>query len=588
MHARICYRITPKPLAHQFEVSLRFFPREGQSEVLLSLPAWIPGSYMIREFARNIVHIEADQNHEPVSLEKLDKHTWRVQLRDAGAVHVLYRVYAWDMSVRTSYLDTLRGFFNGTSVCLRVHGHEQNLCEIDVCPPDGLAPIWQVSTGLTPARAQDESGAFSGEGQPLRYLAQNYDELIDCPVEMGFMKTAHFMACGVRHQIAITGAFEDIDIDRLCKDLQPVCEAQIRLFDPREQAPFSRYVFLIHATDNGYGGLEHRNSTALLCSRKDLPHLGMKDSHADYRTFLGLCSHEYFHAWNVKRIKPSVFMEYLLDRENYTRQLWLFEGFTSYYDDLILKRCGLMSAQQYGEALGKTYTGVMKHRGHTQQSLAESSFDAWIKYYRQDENSPNAIVSYYTKGSLVALCLDAMIRRDSEGHQSLDDVMRWMWLNYGKAQRGVNETEFADIVQAATGMDFSEFLHQAVNGTDALPLEESLKTLGYALQGKDPDNRCDWGLATNSVNDFTLIRQVRNGSCAERAGLSPGDLIIAIDGYRATADHIKRMLSRKRPGDVSRVSYLRREQLLEAELHWEAAGVQEWKIVPMDAPPAAH
>lgn len=583
MHTRVCYRVTPRPLSHQFEVSLRFFPNAGDREVLLSLPAWIPGSYMIREFARNIVHIEADQNHESIVLTKQDKHTWRAVLRDDSAVHVLYRVYAWDMSVRTSYLDTLRGFFNGTSVCLRVHGHEQSLCEIDVCPPEGLAPVWQVSTGLTPARAQDESGNFPGEGQPLRYLAQNYDELIDGPVEMGLMKTAQFTACGVKHQIAITGAFDDVDIDRLCKDLQPVCEAQIKLFDPRGQAPFSRYVFLIHATDNGYGGLEHRNSTALLCSRKDLPHIGMKDSHADYRTFLGLCSHEYFHAWNVKRIKPSAFMEYLLDRENYTRQLWLFEGFTSYYDDLVLLRTGLLTPVQYGEAIAKTYGSVMKHRGHTQQSVADSSFDAWIKYYRQDENSPNAIVSYYTKGSMVALCLDALIRRETQNHQSLDDVMRWLWLNYGKAQRGVGEEEFADIVQASTGLDVREFLQQAVNGTEPLPMEESLKVLGFQLQAKDPDNRCDWGLTTNVMNDFTNVRQVRNGSCGERSGIAPGDLIVAIDGFRATSDQVKRMLSRKRPGDISRVHVMRREHLMELELHWEAAGVQEWKVLPAEA-----
>lgn len=583
MNARVCYRVTPKPLSHQFEVSLRFFPGAGQTEVLLSLPAWIPGSYMIREFARNIVHIEADQNHRPVALTKLDKHTWNVQLRDDTAVHVLYRVYAWDMSVRTSYLDTLRGFFNGTSVCLRVHGHEESLCEIDLYPPEGLAPVWQVCTGLTPARAQDESGQFAGEGQPLRYLAQQYDELIDSPVEMGIMRTAQFMACGVRHQIAVTGAFEDVDLDRLCADLKPVCEAQIQLFDPRGQAPFSRYVFLIHATDNGYGGLEHRNSTALLCSRKDLPHLGMKESHADYRGFLGLCSHEYFHAWNVKRIKPSAFMEYLLDRENYTRQLWLFEGFTSYYDDQVLLRCGLLTPTQYGETLAKTITSVLKHRGHTQQTLSDSSFDAWIKYYRQDENSPNAIVSYYTKGSLVALCLDAFIRQETQGCQSLDDVMRWMWLNYGKAQRGVNETEFADIVQAATGLDVRVFMQRAVDSTEPLPLESSLKTLGYTLQSKDPENQCDWGLTLHHTSDFTHVRQVRNGSCGERAGLSPGDIIVAIDRFRATSDQVKRVLTRKRPGDISQLHVLRREHLMDVELQWEAAGVSEWTVKPAGA-----
>lgn len=582
MNSRVCYQITPRPLSHQFEVSLRFAPKEGEQFARLSLPAWIPGSYMIREFSKNIVHIEMTQAHKPLALIKLDKHTWQAVLRDASPVHVLYRVYAWDMSVRTSYLDTLRGFFNGTSVCLRVHGHEESICEVDITAPDGLSSLWRVSTGLAPARAQDESGVFGGDGQALRYLAQNYDDLIDCPVEMGVMSTAQFVACGVKHQIAITGACDDIDLDRLCKDLQAVCENQIKLFDPRGEAPFSRYVFLIHATDNGYGGLEHRNSTALLCSRKDLPHVGMKESHADYRTFLGLCSHEYFHAWNVKRIKPTAFMDYQLDRETYTRQLWLFEGFTSYYDDLSLLNCGLLSREQYGEALGKTYSSVMKHKGHTQQTLSESSFDAWTKYYRQDENSPNAIVSYYTKGSLVALCLDALIRQETEGCQSLDDVMRWLWLNYGKANRGLGEDELAGVVHAATGLDVGPFLKKATETTEPLPLADALKTLGYELRAVGPEARCDWGVVTATVGEFLHVKQVRNGSAGELAGLATGDILIAIDGYKASADYLKRLQSRKQAGDSSRLLALRRERALDLVLVWQAAEVREWKIKPLE------
>jgi predicted metalloprotease with PDZ domain len=581
MNSRVCYHITPRPLCHQFEVSLRFHPKDGEALATLSLPAWIPGSYMIREFSKNIVHMEMMQSHKPLGLTKLDKHTWQAVLRDSGPVHVLYRVYAWDMSVRTSYLDTLRGFFNGTSVCMRVHGHEQSICEIDIAAPEGLSSLWRVSTGLAPARAQDEAGVFTGDSQTLRYLAQNYDDLIDCPVEMGVMANAQFVALGVKHQVAISGACDDIDLDRLCKDLQLVCETHIKLFDPRGEAPFSRYVFLIHATDNGYGGLEHRNSTALLCSRKDLPHIGMKDSHPDYRTFLGLCSHEYFHAWNVKRIKPAAFMDYHLDRETYTRQLWLFEGFTSYYDDLALLNCGLLTQEQYGEALGKTYSSVMKHKGHTQQSLSESSFDAWTKYYRQDENSPNTIVSYYAKGSLVALCLDALIRKETEGCQSLDDVMRWLWLNYGKANRGLGEDEFAGVVHAATGLDVAPFLKKSIDTTEPLPVGDALKTLGYELRAVEPEMRCDWGLVTTAVGDFLHVKQVRNGSAGELAGLAAGDVLIAIDDFKATADHMKRLQSRKQAGDSSRVLLLRRERAMEMLLVWQAADVREWKIKPV-------
>ncbi len=336
------YAICPAhPGAHLFHVTVTVEAPDPAGQLFM-LPAWIPGSYMIRELARNIVRLTALDGDTPVKVDKLDKHTWRAA-PVAGPLTLAYEVYAWDLSVRAAHLDKTHGFFNGTSVFLLPIGHEGAPCRVDLLPPEGKDYAdWQVATGLTPARGT-RRGSFG------TYLAADYDELIDCPVEMGSFVTGKFDVLGVPHEIVITGSVPKLDMARLTADLARVCEVQMRLFAPRGKtpaarsragaaAPFDRYTFLTMAVGDGYGGLEHRNSTALICKRDDLPHLGMTDSTVAYRTFLGLASHEYFHSWNVKRIRPAAFVPYDLTTENYTRLLWAFEGFTSYYDDLLLAR----------------------------------------------------------------------------------------------------------------------------------------------------------------------------------------------------------------------------------------------------------
>src|SRR5262249_4853932 len=359
----------------------------------LALPAWIPGSYMIREFARNIVSIRAESRGKPVAIEKKDKHTWRVEAC-AGPLTVSCEVYARDLSVRGAYLDTRHAFFNGACLFLRPMGLEDRACELEIIRPRGARyRNWVVATAMTRAGAKPR-----GFGA---YAAADYDELIDHPVAMGELALARFGACGVRHEIAIAGRHR-ADLPRRARDLKRVCEQHIRFFG--EPAPMKRYLFLVNALGEGYGGLEHRASTALVCSRDDLPLRGESTVSERYRTFLGLASHEYFHTWNVKRIKPAAFTPYDLDREAYTSLLWAFEGITSYYDDLALVRSGLIGRKDYLELLGRTITSTLRTPGRARQTLADASFDAWIKYYRPDEKSPNATVSYYAKGSLVALC----------------------------------------------------------------------------------------------------------------------------------------------------------------------------------------
>ena len=417
-------------------------------------------------------------------MEKLDKHSWRVAPAAPGRpLEVHYEVYAWDLSVRAAHLDRTHGFFNGTSVFLAVEGRRERCCLVDIAPPRvGDAEHWRVITAL-PRAAADEGGARPyGFG---RYLAADYDELVDHPVEMGPFTLASFEAAGVRHDLALSGR-HDCDTERLFADLGRICAWQIDLFGA--PAPMDYYAFLTMVVGEGYGGLEHRASTALIASRNDLPWNGMEGFPDGYKSFLGLCSHEYFHSWNVKRIRPAAFTPYDLAAENYTRLLWAFEGFTSYYDDLALVRSGVIPADHYLGLLAKTISNVLRTPGRLRQSVAESSFDAWIKYYRQDENAPNAIVSYYAKGALIALALDLRLRAGSRGARSLDDVMRLLWQRHGQTGEGVAEDGIfavvAEVGGRRLGARLAAWLREAVDGTGDLPLEALLKRFGVTWKAE--------------------------------------------------------------------------------------------------------
>jgi predicted metalloprotease with PDZ domain len=566
--APLRYRITPiRPEAHLFEVVLTI-PTPAPTGQRVALPAWIPGSYMIREFSRNIVTIEATCRGKPVTLTKLDKHTWAAE-RCEGALIFRCEIYAWDLSVRAAHLDQTHGFFNGTSVFPRVPEFENAPHEVEILPPKGRAYAgWKVATTLPCARGT----ALHGFGL---YRAANYDELVDHPVEMGCFTLVKFSACGVPHEMAITGK-HDCDTRRLAADLKKICETQIHFFHGRnagpKQVPFKRYVFQTMAVGDGYGGLEHRASTALICNRNDLPHAGMDGVPEGYRTFLGLCSHEYFHTWNVKRIKPAAFAPYDLTQENYTRLLWAFEGFTSYYDDLMLVRAGVIDDAAYFSLLAKTIQGVLRGSGRLKQTVAESSFDAWTKYYRQDENAPNAIVSYYTKGSLVALCLDLLLRSRTDGSLSLDDVMRHLWRHYGAhfETRGTGVPEdglLKAAIAVAPGMKrvLGRFFDTAVNGTADLPLKVLLGTVGLDLV-VDKGSKPALGARTASAGDGVRLTHVLDNGGAQAAGLSAGDVVVAVDGIKVTNGTLDALLVRRKRGATIRVHAFRRDEMIEREV----------------------
>ena len=555
------YRIRPlNPGAHLFEVSCTVADPDPAGQVF-SLPAWIPGSYMIREFARNIVRLTALADGEICAIEKVDKHTWRAACPPGTrTLSLQYEVYAWDLSVRSAHLDTTHGFFNGTSVFVAVAGRTDQPCIVSVDKPEGEAyRHWRLITSMAP-----EHGSAGAAYRFGRFRAADYDELIDHPFEMGTFTLARFEAAGVVHDIALTGR-HDCDLERLCADLGRVCEWQIRLFGT--PAPIDYYAFLTMVVGDGYGGLEHRASTALICSRADLPWKGMEGMPEGYRTFLGLCSHEYFHTWNVKRIKPAAFAPYDLARENYTRLLWAFEGFTSYYDDLALVRSGVIAIDDYLELLAKTISNVMRGSGRLKQSVAESSFDAWTKYYRQDENAPNAIVSYYAKGALIALALDLQLRAGSAGSASLDDVMRLLWQRHGLTGVGVPEDGIFEAVRevggARLGARLARWLEQAVEGCDDLPLARLLKPFGVTLQASAAGTAPGLGWKLGGGNGEAKVLNVYDGGPAQAAGVSAGDVLVAIDGLKVSgAKAVDEMLARRRPGDELTLHVFRRDELM--------------------------
>ena len=519
----ILYSIEAADLhAHLFRVTLTVIEPEQLQTV--SLPVWIPGSYLVREFSKNLQKLQAKQGRRTAPIEQIDKCTWQITCRTTEPLVLSYEVYAFDNSVRTAWLDSQRGFFNGTSLCLRVHGQEQHPQQLLLHPVKGQAS-WQAATGLMPVKTDKRGFGL--------YQAANYDELVDCPVELGAFWSGSFVACGITHRFVVAGALPSFDGERLLADTQKICEAEIQFWHgPGKQAgrkaPHQNYLFMLNAVHDGYGGLEHRNSTALICNRADLPRQTSPRTNEGYTTLLGLISHEYFHTWNVKQLRPDAFTRYDYTQENYTPLLWFFEGFTSYYDDLLLRRAGLIDDATYIQLLGKTIAQVQQTPGRLVQTVAQASFDAWVKYYRQDENTPNATVSYYTKGALVALCLDLTLRQEfkTEGH-TLDNVMRGLWK---RCEAGpMREQDLLDELQTLTGRSWQRELKAWVHSTSDLPLRDLLSAQGIEVSADSASMAQRLGLRVNEAGGHIYIKAVLRGSAAEAAGLAAGDEWLGLD-----------------------------------------------------------
>jgi predicted metalloprotease with PDZ domain len=543
----IKYTVTPKNLhAHLFEVKLQLKNPNPLGQVF-SLPNWIPGSYLIRDFAKNIVSIKAESCEQSIDIKKLDKNHWILQPCDEE-ITLIYEVYAFDLSVRGAYLTNERGFFNGTSLFLLPLGFEDEACELDIILADKSQTLgtWSCVTGLK-------------ETSKLKFTADNYQELIDCPVEMADFTLFDFEAGKVKHQMAISG-LHYADIARIKLDLKTICNQHIKFFD--NDIPFDDYLFLTLATTDNYGGLEHKNSTSLICSRNELPTVNMGKVTKNYTRFLALCSHEYFHAWWIKTIKPASFHQLDLSRENYTQQLWIFEGFTSYYDELALLRAELLNVNQYLDLFAQTITRVQKSTGRFTQSLAQSSFEAWTKFYQQDENAPNAIVSYYTKGALLAFVLDIEIRKRTNNNKTLDDVLKHTWQNY--QQSGLENNTIQLIVNQLSNTDFTNFFDDYLYGFVELPLKASFDYVGVECQFiAYQQDLADFGLEIKTTGEYSQIIQVFADTSAQNAGLYVGDKIVSINYQQLQGKDLIAEINKFAPGESIKVGIFRDKLLLE-------------------------
>ena len=582
--AAIHYRVEMADLhAHLFRVTLTIARPDPLQRV--ALPVWIPGSYLVREFSKNLQGLRVRQAARALpagQVQQLDKCHWQIRCMADKPLVLTYEVYAHDDSVRTAWLDASRGFFNGSSLCLRVEGQAQapHLLEI-VAGPSTTG--WAVATGLSPQKVNKQ-----GFGS---YLASNYDELVDCPVEMGTFWSGSFVACGVPHRFVVAGAAASFDGDRLLADTRKICETQIRFWHGGKKPPHKNYLFMLNAVDDGHGGLEHRNSTALICKRKDLPRRGDSKTSEGYTTLRGLISHEYFHTWNVKRLRPAEFEHYRYGSENYTQLLWFFEGFTSYYDDLMLRRAGLLDDAAYLKLLNKTINQVVQTPGRRVQSVAQASFDAWVKYYRQDENTPNATVSYYTKGALVALCFDLSLRAESKKTTpaTLDDVLRLLWL---RCRGGaMSEADFAAALQEVGGRSYAREIAGWVHGTGELPLLDLLQRHGVGVLQEPAQLAQALGLRVLETNGIQ-VKTVLRGGAAERAGFAAGDEWLGIEpfvaakkttpanGWRLAKLEELMLYAGSRKKVLALVA--RDKRLLRLELRLPAA-VCTWRLVLRDA-----
>ena len=532
---------------HLIHVTLRFVADPTQ---VLSLPTWIPGSYLIREFSKHIESVRAyDEEGRLLEIQKFEKNKWRLFNTDHELITVEYDVYAYDLSVRGAYVDQSRLYVNPACACLGLEGQEDKAVEVELFLPDELKHF-QLATGM--ASKSLVKGRFT-------LKAKNYAELIDAPFELAEQTRFSFEANGIPHECVVSGKHA-MNAARMQQDIEKICATEISMFG---SAPFSNYTFMTMATANSYGGLEHPNSTSLISPREDLPKANEPEEPSeDYQRFLGLCSHEYFHSWLVKFIRPENFVNYDLNKEGYTSLLWIFEGFTSYYDDLILLRSGVISQASYIKLLKTQIDRYLQNPGRFFQSVFESSFDAWVKFYRQDENSNNAGTSYYNKGCLVALCLDLGLRLRGS---SLDALMRKLYEN---AQKGiqVHERTIVELCNELTGDNWIEQINHLINTTDELPLDQLFPEFGLSYSLKN-DKSLPLGLKLVDKPEGVLVQSARRDGAAAQAGLSAHDVIIAIDGLKATVKLVEKYA--KQEGTYNILAF-RRDELMSFDV--KAAG----------------
>jgi predicted metalloprotease with PDZ domain len=549
----------PDPNSHLLHVKMEVHGAPGGSTDFV-MPVWTPGSYKVRDFAKNVQDFAAGRN----AWRKVDKSRWRVAA--GGDVTVDYDVWAFELSVQSSHLDAEHAFINGASVFMYADGHKDAPVSVEIKAPKG----WRIATGL--------------ERRGLRYTAPNYDLLVDCPIEIGTFVKRSFQVRGVPHHVVIHGD-GNYDEKRMVEDVRKIVETEIQIL---RHVPYKDYTFLLHNTSERGGGLEHLNSTAL-----QYPAMGYKPREK-YDNFLELVAHEFFHLWNVKRIHPEMLGPFDYEREVYTTLLWVMEGFTSYYDTLVPCRAKLFTPEKYFKRMADRVQKYEEKPGRKRQSLSESSFDTWIKLYQPNENSGNCQMSYYEKGELVGMCLDLEIRHRSDNRKSLDDVMRLLYEEYGRDGKGFPEEEFKRACERVAG-NLDRFFADLVDGTSEIPWNRYLGYAGAKLErepkrpeeGEAPRKARAWmGVGTSKAGGFLSVANVIEGSPAWKAGLSAKDEVIAIDGAKLAAEDFEKRLDDYEPGERARFTIFRSGFLKELEVTLGAKENVSWVIRKVKAPSA--
>jgi predicted metalloprotease with PDZ domain len=554
----------PRPHTHLLEVEMRFALPRPAPQVNFVMPVWAPGSYMIREFERHVQDFEAADaagGGRALTWAKTNKNTWRVETRGAREVRVAYKVYANELSVRTNELNDRHAHWLNVGVLMYPEGHLNTPATLRVVPFGD----WKVATQMA---------AVPGEANTFR--AENFDELLDSPVEVGNFKVVSFEVSGVPHRFVIDGE-GNYDVERMRRDTQKICETFVALMG---ELPAREYTFFTHMYTRDDGGLEHLNSSSLIMERNSFR------NPAYYQYFLSLVAHEYFHLWNVKRIRPDALGPFDYSRENYTKLLWVAEGVTEYYGWHLVRRAGLLSEEDYLAKLSSVI-GEMQHTpGRLKMSVEEASFDAWIKYYRRDENSVNSQISYYDKGQLVGLLLDMEIRKLSGGAKSLDDVMRHLYTEFYKKNRNYTPADFQRVAELMAGASLENFFARYVRGREELDYNAALNVVGLQLGDGSLITvaRAALGADLGQEGERLVVRRVYSGRAAYEQGLNARDQIVALDGMRVNQQSFLARLAEKRPGDTINLTLFRDDDLRTLPIKLGAQVVEDFRLLPVKQP----
>jgi predicted metalloprotease with PDZ domain len=555
-----------KPQTHMLEVEVRVkhpASAPAAAEEFLVMPVWTPGSYMIREFARHVQDFQAtDSSGRTLQWEKTNKNTWRIVPNGAREWSASYRVYANELSVRTNQLNSDHAFWNNAALLMYLDGYLNAPSTLRIQAPQP----WKIATGL-PAAGKNT------------FRAENFDVLYDSPVEVSNFKTISFTVKNVPHRIVIDGE-GNYDPEKMKADVQKIVATSIELMGG--EIPYRDYTFILHLRSNTGGGLEHLNSTAL-----GYPRFGFQPE-TRYRGFLGLVSHEFFHLWNVKRIRPDALGPFDYTKENYTKLLWVAEGITSYYGDLIIRRAGLMSEKDYLASLARAFQNFQRVPGRRVMTAEEASYDSWIKYYRQDENSINSQIDYYDKGAIVGLLLDLEIRKLSHNSKSLDDVMRALYFEFFKKNRNYTPADFQRLSEQMAGASLDEFFSRYVRGREEFDYNRALAAAGLRLDlseasaGVKATEKAYLGADLSQDGDRLLVSRVLEGSPAYEQGLNTGDQIVALDNMRANKEFFEARLAEKRPGQLISLTIFRFDDLSAMPIKLGSMSNAAYRILELD------